>query len=73
MLKNKKRMTFEELETIVHKIEEEERKISQLQNLHLHCFLGEMGFEEDERKSFLKLMEKSIEVTNKNIEILKGE
>lgn len=75
MLKNKKRMTFEELETIVHKIEEEERALSNLQDLHLECTIGEANIffdTEEQRKSFLKLIEELIEEKFQNIKTLKG-
>lgn len=70
-----KRMTFEELETIVQKIEEEERALSNLHDLHLECTLGTMNIffdTEEQRKSFLKLVEALIEDGFQNIKTLKG-
>ena len=75
MLKNKKRMTFEELETIVHKIEEEERALSHLHDLHLECTLGTMNIffdTEEQRKGCLNLIEELIEEKFQNIKTLKG-
>lgn len=70
-----KRMTFEELEEIVQEIQKEETIVSNLQDLHLECTLGTTNIffdTEEQRKSFLKLIEELIDDKLSFIKTLKG-
>ena len=51
MLKNKKRMSFEELELIVEEIDECEKAIARLRCEHIEIVLGNISFDTIEEKN----------------------
>ena len=73
MLKNKKKMTFEEVELIVEEISELEKEISKLQDNHIEIMLGNIFFDTIEQKNTaLEVIELNIDFLIDEIKELKG-
>lgn len=74
MLKNKKKMTFEELDLIVGEISELEKELSKLQDKHIEIMLGNIVFDTIEQKNTaLETIELNIEFLIDEIRELKGD
>ena len=72
MLKNKKKMTFEELDLIVGEISELEKEISKLQDKHIDIMLGNIVFDTiEEKNTALETIELNIEFLIDEIKELK--
>ena len=73
MLKNKKRMSFEELELIVEEISELEKEIAELINQQIDIMLGNISFDTIEQKNeMLETIELNIDFLIDEIRELKG-
>lgn len=72
MLKNKKRLSFEELELIVEEIDDIEKAISRLRCEHIEIMLGNISFDTiEEKNAALEEIEFNIDFLIAEIQALK--
>ena len=73
MLKNKKRLSFEEVEKIVEEISEIEKEIARLRCVHIDIMLGNVPFDTiEEKNAMLETIELKIDSLIDEIQDLKG-